>query len=292
MTKSLKTKFITATLMGAMLLVLCVSGRSQDKLPTKEAIQWKTLDVGLAIAEIPGPFVSKYSDSKVTVVKINPDNFDFDLIIATESDTSQRTIKDWCTLKHLYGAINAGMYSLKDNITALGYMQNYTFVNNPVVKENFNALVVFNPKNVSLPSFQIVDMTNQDWKAILENYNCCFQSIRMIDNTGNAIYWSHKPILSCSMCVLAKDKAGNVLFLFARSPYNANEFIDFMLGADLNIQTAMYLEGGPETSIYVKTADVELCKFGSYVSGSNPDDDNVELWKLPNILGFHKKVAN
>ncbi|MEI6123176.1 MAG: phosphodiester glycosidase family protein [Bacteroidota bacterium] len=283
-------KLFLRLLAACFVLVLIFSEKIQSKNALPIAIEWKYLDNGLSVTEINGPYISKYSDSKVTVLKIDPNFFDIEMIVATETDSILRTIKEWCKIKELTGAVNAGMYSLKDHISSLGFMQNNSHVTNPNIKNNFNALAVFNPKDPTLSSFQIIDMVNQDWKPILQNYSSCFQSIRMIDDSGKAIYWSHKPILSCSMSVLAKDKSGNILFLFTRSPYNANEFIDFMLTSGLNIQTAMYLEGGPEASLYVQTDANEITKFGSYVSFSNPDDDNLELRKMPNILGFRKKI--
>ncbi len=270
---------------GFFVLVLFVGAKRSQSTE----ILWKQIDTGLYAAEIDGPHVSKYSDSKVSLLKINPSYFNFELVVSTQHDSILRTIKDWCDLQKLEGAINAGMYSLKDHISGMGYMQNYDHINNPKVKNDFNALAVFNPKNVSSPAFQIVDMANQDWKAILQNYNSCFQSIRMIDNTGTPVYWQHKPVLRCSMTVLATDNSGNVLFLFTRSPYSVNEIIDLMLKSPLDIQTAMYLEGGPEASLYAKTADAEIIKFGSYVSRTHPTDDNVELRKMPNLLGIRKK---
>jgi hypothetical protein len=256
------------------------------------SVEWKQLSHGLYYAEIDGPHVSKFSDSKVSILKIDPEVFDFTLVVATQYDSSQKTIKQWCDTMNLTAAINAGMYSLKDHMSGSGYMQTYDHINNPVYKESFNALAVFNPKSKSVAPFQIVDMKNQDWKSIKKDYYSCFQSIRMIDNQHRGIYWKKKPLLSCSMSVLATDRSGNVLFLFSRSPYNANEVIKFMLGPLLNIQTAMYLEGGPEASLYVKTDSAEIIKFGSYVSYACPNDDNQELRKMPNILGIKKKTKN
>jgi hypothetical protein len=287
-----KSDLMRKNLIAVCLLLLFFSGKSPLKSDVLFPLEWKQLDKGLDYIEINGPHVSKFSDSKVCVLKINPEYFEFSLVVATQYDSSLKTIKDWCDTMNLTGAINAGMYSLKDHISGVGFMQSFDHINNPVIKESFNALAVFNPKNESVPSFQIVDMVNQDWNSLKRNYNSCFQSIRMIDNIHQGIYWKKKPLLSCSMSVLATDKSGNVLFLFARSPYNANEFIKFMLSPALNIQTAMYLEGGPEASLYVKTDTCEILKFGSYVSYSNPNDDNQELRKMPNILGFKKKLKN
>ncbi|HNW89697.1 MAG TPA: phosphodiester glycosidase family protein [Bacteroidales bacterium] len=284
-----KYNFLKKNILCFLVLIIFFSGKNPGNHLTQGDIEWNQLDDGLFYTEITGPHISKFSDSKVSILKIDPDFFNFELVASSESDSTLRTIRDWCELKSLTGGINAGMYSLKDHLSGVGLMQNFEHINNPVVKENFNALVVFNPKNKSLPPLQIVDMVNQDWKSILKDYQSCFQSIRMIDNDGKAVYWEKKPELKCSMSVLAMDKPGNILFLFARSPYSANEFIDFMLKGGLQIQTAMYLEGGPEATIYVKTTKTEIEKFGSYVSYSKPDDSNSEVRKMPNVLGIRKK---
>lgn len=263
----------------------------QQHKQIEKAIIWEELEPGLSYSENKGPYISKFSDSKVCILKVDPTFFNFELVLSTESDSILRTIKEWCEIKNLTAAFNAGMYSLKDHISGSGFTQNFNHINNKKVNESFNALAVFNPKDKSLPAFQIVDIINQDWKSILNNYNSCFQSIRMIDNNGKAIYWKHKPVLRCSMCILATDKSGNVLFIFTRSPYSVNEMINFLLNSELMIRTAMYIEGGPEASLYIKTNDKEIIKFGSYVSNACPNDNNTELRKMPNIIGLRKKLT-
>jgi hypothetical protein len=292
MTLFFEADVIRKNLIAVLLLLLFFPGRSPVKNDFSNPIIWNQLSKGLDYTEIYGPRISKFSDSKVNILKINPEYFDFALVASTQYDSSQKTIKQWCDTMNLTAAINAGMYSLKDHISGTGYMQTFDHVNNPVFKESFNALAVFNPKSKNVPAFQIVDMVNQDWKTIKNDYYSCFQSIRMIDNTGQGIFWKKKPLLYCSMSVLATDKSGNVLFIFSRSPYNVNEIIKFMQKSSLNVQTAMYLEGGPEASLYAKCDTIEIVKFGSYVSYSCPNDDNMELRRMPNILGVKKKIQN
>jgi len=283
------SRLVFRILPGIVLLLMLLSAYSGNRAVLPSGIKWEVLGQGLAVTNVPGPHISKYADSRVTVVKIDPAFYTFDLAVSSESDSLQRTIKEWCELENFDGAINAGMYSLIDHVSGVGYMQHYSHINNPVIKENFNAMVVFNTSDSLLPPFQIVDMVNQDWKTIVPKYHCCFQSIRMIDNNTIPVYWKPKRVQRCSMTLLATDKSGNVLFLFARSPYTANEMTKFMLAAGLDIRTAMYLEGGPEASMYVKSPGNEMIKFGSFVSYSNPNDDNLELRKMPNVLGFKRK---
>jgi hypothetical protein len=51
----------------------------------------------------------------------------------------------------------------------------------------------------------------------------------------------------------------------------------------------MYLEGGPEASLYVKDGDFEAMHIGSYETGFNENDDNHTFWALPNIIGVRRK---
>jgi fumarate reductase subunit C len=78
----------------------------------------------------------------------------------------------------------------------------------------------------------------------------------MIDNEGKP-YTAEKTELKCSMTVWFANREIYLVFYLPAHPIRANEFIDFMLAPALQIQTAMYLEGGPESTLYVKTKKTE-----------------------------------
>lgn len=250
---------------------------------------WNQLDKGIWYAEYKAIRTSNISDSKISIIKIDPSNYNFELKIAAQTDSIFRTLPEWCEKESYIFGINAGMYSLANRLKATGFMRNGDYINNPVFKDAFNALLAFNPKSSSLPKIIIIDLINEKYEDYKSEYQCYVQSIRLIDNTGKAIYWSEKSKLSCSMTLLAIDKKGNILFLFTRSPYKPNEMIDFMLLSDLKIKTAMYLEGGPEASFYINLSDTAFGKFGSYVSQTYPTDKNSEFRKMPNIIGVKQK---
>ena len=52
---------------------------------------------------------------------------------------------------------------------------------------------------------------------------------------------------------------------------------------------AIYLEGGPETSLYVCVGETVIEKLGSYVSDTYPTDANQTFWRLPNVIGIKAK---
>lgn len=250
---------------------------------------WNQLDKGIWYAEYKAIRKSKISDSKISVIKINPSNYNLELKITTQTDSIFRTLPEWCEKESYVFGINAGMYSLVNKFKATGFMRNGNYINNSVFKDAFNALLAFNPKSLDLPKIKIIDLVNQKYEDYSAEYQCYVQSIRMIDNDGKAVYWNSKSKLSCSMTLLAIDKKGNILFLFTRSPYKPNEMIDFMILSNLQIQTAMYLEGGPEASFYINLPDTAFGKFGSYVSQTYPTDKNDEFKKMPNIIGIKQK---
>jgi len=93
------------------------------------------------------------------------------------------------------------------------------------------------------------------------------------------------------MTIVATDESGFVYFLFTRTPYSPNEITNFLIKSNFKINSAMYLEGGPEASFYINTPDTTFGKFGSYVSQTYPTDKNDKFRKMPNIIGL-KKINN
>ena len=271
-----------ALLPSVLLFSLLLQSSSPDSSNT---IKWTSLEKGLDYGEYKAPLKSIYSDQIVNVLRIDPNHFDLKLISAKEKNEDIRTAKEWAQDKGLIAAFNAGMY-LMDYQTNKGYMKNYDFINNPRVNAD-NTILAFNPKSDSVPRAQIIDRKCQDWEKLRESYHSYTQSIRMIDcNQKNR--WSRQEKL-WSMVVVAADKAGNILFIFCRSPYRVHDFINMQLQAPINIYNMMYLEGGPEASFYLNHPKKKVERFGSYETGFMTSDKNNQFWEIPNVIGVVKK---
>jgi hypothetical protein len=63
------------------------------------------------------------------------------------------------------------------------------------------------------------------------------------------------------------------------------DFNKLIAAPALDLAGAIYVEGGPEASLYVKTAEEEVREVGSFETGFF-DDSNRSFWPIPNILGF------
>jgi hypothetical protein len=73
--------------------------------------------------------------------------------------------------------------------------------------------------------------------------------------------WSRQDAKWSTLAV-AMDTQGNILFLFNRTPLSVHDFIEILLSLPLSIKSAMYLEGGPQASIYLSTSRMTLERHG------------------------------
>jgi len=273
-----------------LLILFCIwaFGTNIIKKNNHNELIWNDLDIGIQYSEIQAKKITNIGEYKVSFLKINPRNYKFHLVSATENDSLQRTAKEWCNLKKLILAVNAGMYGGKSKLLNVGYMSNYEHINNSVLKENYKAVIAFNPKNNNETPLKIIDLENENWQIFKEKYNSFTQCMRLIDSKSNAVYWKQKYFMRSSIVALATDYENNVLIIFTRSPFTPNEFNHFLLQLPLKIKTAVYLEGGPEASLYFNNGTIEFEKIGSYVSRTYAHNRNNQFRKLPNIIGISK----
>ncbi len=87
-----------------------------------------------------------------------------------------------------------------------------------------------------------------------------------------------------STAAIGVDGKGRVLFLHARSPWPVHDFVERLLALPIDLQRAMYTEGGPEATLYVHAGKVERDFVGSFETGFMENDGNTEEWPLPNVV--------
>jgi len=271
-----------------ILVLLTSSGvRAQNKWIGE--IHWMELMDGLQYAELDAPEKAVVNDSKLSILKIDPQKLDFQFLTASEHGKKMRTAPEWATEFGQNVIINAGMYSYNRTHSNKGYMKNFNHVNNPVRNDYYNALLAMHPKDPKKPPFEILDTYQKDWDQIKNQYNSVCQGMRMINEAGEGMAFTKRPNQSCSMVLTATDSIGNIYIVFTRSPYTHRTMIAFLKGLPIDVRTTVYLEGGPEASFYVNTGDTIISKYGSYVSNTCDNDENDHFWNIPNVIAIRKK---
>ncbi|MFZ9846982.1 MAG: phosphodiester glycosidase family protein [Flavobacteriales bacterium] len=252
------------------------------------SILWDSLSPGIYYSEVEAPQKSITNDSKLSIVKINPNKVEFALLSASEHGNKSRTAPEWAKEFNMNVIVNAGMYDLNKTLSNKGFMQNFNHMNNPTLYPSYGGMIAFNRADSTLNNFEILDLEHTPWDSVKTCYYSYSQGMRMIDCNGSPLTWNKKNQL-CSMLLCAIDKEGFVYYVFCRSPYTHNEMIGFLLAMPFEITGAIYLEGGPETSMYISTPNKKVEKFGSYVSRTYENDNNDHFWKIPNVIGVRAK---
>lgn len=287
MCKSAQLKQLSGVVFMLFFFLITLAAKSQDNRFSE--ISWINLTDGLQFAEPDAPKKSVVNDSKLTILKIDARKFDFRFLTASEHGKQPRTADAWATEFDMNIVINAGMYSYNKTQSNKGYMKNFNHYNNPKKSSYYNAMLCMHPKDTAKLPFEIIDITCQDWEKVKTRYHSFCQGMRMISCEGVGMEFSKRPDQSCSMILMANDLNGNLYIVFTRSPYTHLEMIGFLKGLPFDIRTTVYLEGGPETSLYVNTGDTVIAKFGSYVSNTCDNDDNDHFRKIPNVIALRKK---
>lgn len=285
--KNIRWQSWKITFLALLLLLNFLDGKAQTTWGSE--ILWKNLMDGLQIAELETPEKSVVGDSKISILKIDQQKFDFEFLTASERGHQPRTAPEWAQEFDKNIIVNAGMYKYNKTQSNKGYMKNYNHLNNPVKNNYYNALLAMHPKDPKKPPFEIIDTYQKDWEKIKNQYHSVCQGMRMINDKGEGMAFTKRPDQSCSMILAATDAESNLYFIFTRSPYTHLNMISLLKALPINIRTTVYLEGGPETSFYVNTGDTVIAKYGSYVSNTCDNDDNDHFRKMPNVIAIRKK---
>jgi len=63
------------------------------------------------------------------------------------------------------------------------------------------------------------------------------------------------------------------------------KMVERLLRLPLGLRAAMYVEGGPEATLYAKDGGREIGVVGSFGSKAEQTEANARQWALPNVIG-------
>ena len=245
---------------------------------------WKPLLSGLDLLEIKAYTNPYVEDGKLTIIRIKPELFNFQLISTTETKLTKPG-QYWVESLGLNMLFNAGMYYLTDGRSHRYYMRNFRHQNNSNLSVTENGIIAFNPKNETVPKFGLYDLTQSDWKMIDTSYNTIIQGLRMIDGEGNPVFWKDR-LQSCSMIIIAQDRDSNVYIVFSKTPFTQNEMIVNLTNLPMRLINAVYLEGGSRSNLIVSTPNHKIQQVGNFGSDKNSYKKNSIFYPFPNFIGL------
>lgn len=275
-----------------VLMTFVTCSTPKKKVPKEKKIDysnWVTLTEGMQYREIDAPIKSHIGDSKISLLRFDRHLFAFDVFSATNDDSIPRDLHDWADKFDLNVAFNSGMYSQENTLMSRAFLKSGKHVNNPELLKDFNLMMAMSPNVPQRKNIEVLDLTCEDFAQMNREFNSYAQGLRMIDCNGKPMFWKKK-IQSCSMIIAAEGADDKFYVIFCRSPYTHNQMIQFMLDMPYGIRNAIYLEGGPETSLLIQVNEHHIAKVGSWVSDTWESDANKHFWRLPNIIGVKKQT--
>ena len=171
--------------------------------------------------------------------------------------------------------------SMPDGSTSTGYMKQDDHFNNRRVVQRFGAFFVAGPTQPSLPGAAIVDRDDPQWEQRIAQYRLVIQNYRMTSADRRILWSPGGPHYSIS--AVAQDGDGRILFLHCRQPVEAYAFAQQLLHLPLNVRTVMYVEGGGQAGLLVRSAHWQHELVGIGPAGFLVTGDLRAL--LPNVLG-------
>lgn len=245
-----------------------------------------TVEPGLTVDRYLAPLASSagVGDRCVTIVRIDPTKLALELHTA-QVEGGSRTAPAWAKDTKLVAVINASMYG--EDRRSVGLLVSGPVTNNGSDNHKFGGFFAWDPVNAGAPPVVSVgrDCAGFDLARLRTEYRSVVQNYRLLDCERKPIAWQDPKLFSAA--VLGTDRKGNVVFIHARTPYSMTELAKILAAPELDLDTAMHVEGGPEASLWVSGAVSEM---GSFETGFLADDKNDTFWSIPNVLGVTHKT--
>ena len=162
-------------------------------------------------------------------------------------------------------------------------MRTRTHVNNPRLRQKDMTILAFDRLGTGVPEVKIIDRQCEDFRIWKNKYGSLVQSIRMISCKGKNV-WRQRA-KKWSTAAIGIDKTDNVLFIHVGSPYSTHDLINILKQLPLEIDRAMYTEGGPQAQLYIKTGTHEYEFSGHSEIDFSKKANSLFSWPIPNAVG-------
>ena len=271
---------------AGLVLLFCV----QRGLPAETESNWQILAPGMEIIRVHTLKQSAFGDSKITVLRIDPNQWELEAIgILQTGESAGHTAREWSKKQKFAAVINAGMFA-SDNKTHLGYLRSRDRIFNGQAN-NYQSVMAFDPHDGrNVPRFRIFDLDapQSSLPAILADYGSAVQNLRLIKRPG-VNQWG-KQTREWSEAAVGEDTEGRAPFIYSRSPFSMHDLNQELLAAGIGVVAAQHMEGGPEAQLYVHAGETELEMFGSYETSFKENDQNEMAWPVPNVIGVRPRT--
>jgi hypothetical protein len=218
----------------------------------------------------------------VTLVRVDPARYALRVLSASH-DGQARGADAWAKDFAQTGVINSSMYM--DDGHSTGRLRDAHATDRAADNPQMGAFLLFDPIDAKDPPLGLVGRgcPGVDVDALQQRYRGVVQNYRLMDCDGKPVPWKGDKHFSAA--AVAVDSAGRLVLVHTRAPWQMRSFARRIAAPELGLAAAMYVEGGPEASLYVHAGEEEIREVGSWQDGFW-DASNTAYWPIPNVLAF------
>jgi hypothetical protein len=246
--------------------------------------RWSALEPGLDLGRFEGP-PGGSGDGVITVLRIDPARFELRLLNASApGEGPARSARAWALRAGAVATINASMYQ-EDQRTSVSLMRTRGHVNHARLSKD-RTVLAFDPIEAGTAPFRIIDRDCDDLEATGRRYASLVQSIRLVSCERKNVWVPSDRRTSAA--ILGLDSLGRLLLVHARTAWPTSVLADALLALPIDLQRAMYVEGGAEAQLFVASGGRELELVGAF-DGVPSVAQNRDGWPVPNVLAVVRR---
>ncbi|GCE48937.1 uncharacterized protein DUF2233 [Thermosporothrix hazakensis] len=181
------------------------------------------------------------NEDLITIVRMKPQSIK--LSVAYQP-TEPLTVKEWMQKTGARAIINGGYFDAQNRPTALLVSNGQPFGNS---YEGFGGMLSVDAQG----TIGLRSLNQQPYDPSSESVQQATQSAPMLVIDGKRAEFNANADVQ-RRTVVALDKEGNLLFIVSSMlAFTLDEMADLLVASDLSIQTALNLDGGSSTGLYV-----------------------------------------
>lgn len=245
-------------------------------LPCRAFAQWTAVGDGLEI----------FTVGALVAVKADPNLYEIVVLSAKVEGKGPQPADKWAHLYDLVLVVNAGMFT--NDYSPIGFLRAGGREVTRRWRKSYGAALLAGPTKPEMPQAMIADIACEGpLELVSRPYLNVVQGMRMLTCHLENTFMREKR--SACRLALGIDSDGRLLFLFHLAPVTGRDFVSRIRMVFPQISRVMYLEGGSEASLYLRSHSGDIRLSGvcgvlcSLFSGKGL------FVPIPNVIGLRPR---
>jgi hypothetical protein len=218
--------------------------------------------IGAEVLILDATEITRRGSPRVVVVRLEGPAELVPYHYADEAFSAPQPIESWAEKLGAPVLFNAGQFD--ENFAHLGWLKRDGRFLTDKRKEQWKALLLSGPVDGGVWA-RVLDLEQAD-AAVEKRYRHAVQSMMLVDDQGQVRV--RETDKAACRTVVAEDRAGRILIMVTQGAVSLADLARWIVEQRLGIVRAMNMDGGIESQLAVRTAELSLTLYGQYGTGT------------------------